>query len=427
MRFHSRFLVLRLPVLAGLLLAPSAMFASDGVVAGDAYVNSSLPSQNFGALPQLSVGGGTQALLQFNLTGLPAGVSGSSVSKATLVLYVTRVTTGGAVDVGLVQSPWSEGSVTASTAPSVGAVLGSVATSAPNFITVDITSAVAGWINSPAGNFGIAVSPSTTAPGTQLYLDSKESTSSSHVARLEITFTGLGPAGPAGATGSAGPTGPTGATGPVGPTGPAGATGLAGPTGPTGATGLPGPTGPAGVTGPTGPAGPTGPTGPAGSTGPAGATGPTGFVGNSGPIGPLGATGPTGFAGPAGPTGAGGATGPTGSVGPTGAAGPAITSDWLADYSEVSSNFVITGSDTHSIFRVDNSGGSTSITLPPATVFGKLIDITPLQGGTFHPITIIAPSGSVILVAGQPFTSVTNVQNPQLYISDGNGNWIHAL
>ena len=195
MRLESCLSWSRLPVLA-LLFAPTAIFASEGVVISDASIDASLPSQNFGSLSQLSIGGGTRALIQFSLTSLPAGVTGSSLSKATLVLYVDTITVPGALDIGLVGGPWSEASVTSATAPPIGAVLGSVVTSTTNYVAVDITSAVANWINSPAGNYGIAVSPSAGAPNTQVYVDSKESSSTSHAARLEITLTGVGPVGP---------------------------------------------------------------------------------------------------------------------------------------------------------------------------------------------------------------------------------------
>jgi hypothetical protein len=429
MRFSSYKIVPGLPVLASLLLAPFAILASDGVVTGDSFVNSGAPSQNFGALPQLSVGGGTQALIQFGLTGLPASATGSSVSRAVLVLYVGKVTAAGAVDVGLVGAPWSEGSVTSATAPAVGSVIGSATVSQPGFIAVDITSAVVGWVNSPAANFGIAVSPSTGAPGTQVFLDAKESTSTSHVARIEITLTGLGPAGPSGPAGPTGLTGPIGPIGPNGPTGLAGSAGPGGPAGPTGVTGAVGPTGPSGPTGPMGATGnrgplgangPVGPTGPAGTTGPAGITGPQGNTGSAGPQGPTGSQGGMGIQGPIGPNGPTGATGPT---------GPVISNDWSPAYIELtgSTSFAILATDIHTYFRINNSSATITVQLPPANVFGKLIQIVPLTPGSTHPYTMSAAGGNLIQSPAGGVSSITGIQGPTIFFSDGAGNWLQTL
>ncbi len=430
MKIRRSRIVRNLPVVSALLLTTLPVFASDGVVIGDAYVSSSLPGQNFGTLPQLSVGGGAQALMQFSLTALPAVATGSSVSKATLVMYVNKVIVPGQVDIGLVLTPWSESSVTSSTAPAIGSVLGSVSVSQTGFIAVDITSAVSGWLTSPAANFGISVTPSASAPGTQVFLDSKESTTSSHAARVEITLTGLGPAGPAGPTGPTGSTGTFGAAGPAGAVGPPGPAGPRGPTGVTGSTGVAGPTGP---TGPTGPIGPTGAIGPLGSIGPAGPLGPpgptglTGPTGSQGPTGPLGPAGPTGAQGNIGPVGIQGPIGPTG---PTGAQAPPITNDWSAAYSNLTGNnsFTITGSDTHFYFRVDNSAASVTVQLPPATVFGKVVTIIPSTPGPSHPLTITSPAGSMIQIApGNSTAAVTGQQGPALFFSDGAGNWLLTL
>jgi hypothetical protein len=430
MRVSSQKIIPGLSVVAGLLLTPFASLASDGVIVGDSYVNSNLPAQTFGTLSQLSVGAGTQALLQFGFTGLPAAATGSSVSKAVLVLYVDKVTAAGSVDIGLVTTPWTESGVTFSTAPTVGTVLGSAVVSQTGFIAVDITSTVASWITSPAANFGIAVSPSTGALGTQVFLDSKEATTTSHAARLEITLTGLGPVGPAGATGPTGPVGPAGPIGLTGAKGTTGAAGAAGPAGPAGPIGATGPTGVAGVTGTTGPTGNTGAQGPQGNQGPAGvagATGPMGPVGATGSLGPQGSAGPQGSPGPQGPQGPQGSQGPTGA---TGATGPAITNDWSAAYTELtgSSSFIISGTDTHFYFRIDNSGTNVTVTLPPATVFGKIVTIIPRASGVTHPLTISATGGNLILVGpGNSSSSVPGVQGPTQFFSDGAGNWLLTL
>jgi len=355
------------------LLMAAAGLAQELPVSGDAHVNSLYPDVNFGALPFLQTGGTTRTFVKFDLSGFPPGVSPSDLSKASLVLWVGRVATGGDVQVSEAGGPWDEATLTYTTAPASGAFIALFSVpQAAQFVTVDVTATVQKWLLSPQSNQGFVLSGAPQAPATIVFFDSKESVSTSHQPELDVSFrssvgpTGdSGPQGPPGQTGATGPPGPTGATGAAstvpGPAGPAGAIGPAGAAstvaGPTGAAStVPGPVGPTGaastVPGPTGPAGPTGPIGPTGAastvpgpTGPTGAastvpgpTGPTGAAstvpGPTGPAGPTGPTGPTGAAsivpGPTGPTGAAstvpGPTGPAGAAstvpGPTGPAGP---------------------------------------------------------------------------------------------------------
>jgi hypothetical protein len=203
-------------------------------------------SGNYGIQQTISVVAGSpadQALAQFDLSQLPAG----TVSKATLVLFAKTVNASGTVTVAPAATAWTESGVTGLTVPSAGtpAVTSGTISVAGSYISLDVTTIVQNWVNSVYANHGFLITPNG---GVSVSFDSKESTSTSHPAALQITLAGSG--GPTGATGPAGPTGvgSTGATGATGPVGPTGATGAAGPAGATGAS----------VTGPTGPAGPTG-------------------------------------------------------------------------------------------------------------------------------------------------------------------------
>ncbi len=256
-----------------LALSPLAAQALDAPLAADAHVSAALPTVNFGGLSTVNVGAGAVGLLRFDLGTLPAAVTAAKVVKASLVLYVNRVGAPGAVEVQTLFSPWAESTVTAATQPT-GSGAGSgplVPVSAANqFVAVDVTSQVKAWINGSA-NYGFALTPALSAPGTTVFFDSKESTATGHSAQLDIVLADQGPPGvqgPQGAQGPQGPAGPTGAQGVAGPVGPAGATGPAGargatgPTGATGATGAQGPQGVAGVQGSQGVQGPQGPAGP---------------------------------------------------------------------------------------------------------------------------------------------------------------------
>jgi hypothetical protein len=293
-----------------------AAFGQTVPLTQDTYVVSGT-NTNYGSAITINVSGtnGSQALVQFDLSTLPAG---ATVASATLTLYASKVGAAGTVNVSVANGPWSETTASGMNAPVPGAAVysGLHISTGNQYIYVSATTAVQNWLNTPTTNNGFIITPNDGV--VNVAFDSKESATTSHPATLTVTLASS--AGPTGATGPAGIAGATGATGPAGIAGPTGPAGIAGPTGPAG---IAGPTGPAGIAGPTGPAGIAGPTGPAGiagPTGPAGIAGPTGATGTTGPAGPTGATGATG---PIGLTGLTGATGATGASGPAGATGPA--------------------------------------------------------------------------------------------------------
>ena len=220
----------------------------------------------------LHVGGdGAEALVQFDLTALPAAITGSNVAKATLTLFVDSIDNAGTVNISVANGSWLEDGVNGTNAPGPGATVAdnvSIST-VDEYVSVDATQAVQDWVNGTSNNDGFIITPSGSV---NVEFDSKENIATSHPAMLAITLVNSGPMG---ATGAQGPTGPAGATGAQGPTGPTGATGAQGPAGPAGATGAQGPAGPratgaqvrqvpAGATGAQGPAGPSGPAGTAG-------------------------------------------------------------------------------------------------------------------------------------------------------------------
>jgi len=82
-------------IVFALLLTAAAGLAQELPDSGDAHVNSLYPNVNFGALPFLQVGGTTRAFVKFDLSGVATGSTPSSVSLATLVLWVGRVANAG--------------------------------------------------------------------------------------------------------------------------------------------------------------------------------------------------------------------------------------------------------------------------------------------------------------------------------------------
>src|SRR5271167_4100051 len=151
---------------------------------------------------------------------LPSGTTAAQVLRARLIVFPDAITTGGTVNLYQVTSAWGEGTVTYATKPTIaGTAAASLSVGVNNaFHDFGITALVQSWITTPASNFGVELQASGT---TNIAIDCKENTNTSHPAVLEIDLSG--PAGPTGATGA------QGATGAIGPQGPAGSKGATGP------------------------------------------------------------------------------------------------------------------------------------------------------------------------------------------------------
>ena len=265
-------------------------FAVDALLLQDTYVDSGSANPNFGGNGDLRVfNSGTRsmrAFLKFTTDTVPLGTTASNVTQARLRLWVNGSTAiCGLVTMTPVISPWDE--LTLNYTISETLVLGLPRftnlpiTYSAQFVSIDVTDWVRGWISGTLPNQGFRIEASTANASLNLFFDSKESNQTSHEPRLEITLDSVGPQGLPGPPGPQGATGLTGPTGSAGPVGPAGETGVAGPQGPVGAagpTGVPGPQGNVGSQGPIGPTGDLGPAGPAGTQGPQGPAGATGVA-----------------------------------------------------------------------------------------------------------------------------------------------------
>jgi hypothetical protein len=163
----------------------------------DSYTLTSQPTANFGAKNILEVeSAGANTFIRFDLSGIPPTVTGSMVAKATLKIYVSTVATAGSFNVDLVSSSWEESTITANDLPTLGAAIASavpVTTANRNqYVLVDVTEAAVDWLNGTA-NYGLALVPDGAV---SFALNSKETTTTSHSAELDIVLTG--PAGPPG-------------------------------------------------------------------------------------------------------------------------------------------------------------------------------------------------------------------------------------
>ena len=136
--------------------------------------------------------GSAASFIKFKLTpNLPAATPGGFVAKATLTLYVKGLNTSGSFNVYRVTSSWTEGDSSAPTYDGASAVVTGVQVTAVNsYVTVDLTSLAQQWLGTDglgAGgvpNYGIALVANT--PTTAFSFDSKESTTTSHPARLAV-------------------------------------------------------------------------------------------------------------------------------------------------------------------------------------------------------------------------------------------------
>ena len=160
----------------------------------DAYTNTGSPSTNFGAKPLLDVQSASQnTYILFDLSPLPAGYTGSNISKATLKLYVNTVTSAGSFNVDFVNGSWTEKTITANLAPALGTTIAASIplsnSNAKDYIIIDVTSAVQAWLNGTQANDGLALVGNSPLNAT---FDSKESTTQSHPPELDIVFTSSG-------------------------------------------------------------------------------------------------------------------------------------------------------------------------------------------------------------------------------------------
>jgi len=155
---------------------------------GDSYTNTAASTTNYGAKTLLDVESSQTTFIQFDLSSIPSGYTSADITKATLKLYVNAVTTAGSFNVDYVNGTWTESTIDASNAPALGTT---IAASVPlttkdknQYILVDVTAAVQAWLSGTA-NDGIALVANSPLNAN---FDSKESTSTSHSAELDIVF-----------------------------------------------------------------------------------------------------------------------------------------------------------------------------------------------------------------------------------------------
>ncbi|MDO9104566.1 MAG: tail fiber protein [Methylovulum sp.] len=199
----------------------------------DSYVSTPfVEGVRHGGEPKLLVNSGSTGFLKFALTkSLPTGITGQDIDKATLKIFISRVNTAGNLTIRRVTQGWTEHGIPVDgVSPALDLVAQAktvkiTKADARHWVELDVTNLAKGWSAHPAANEGLALTVEDGSP-LDAVIDSKENTTTSHQALLDVVLDSKGA---------------TGATGPVGPIGPAGATGPVGEMGPIGPAGAPGP------------------------------------------------------------------------------------------------------------------------------------------------------------------------------------------
>ncbi len=161
--------------------------------AADTFSNSARSSTNYGSQPIIVVQQGSNGYLRFNFAALPTG---AVIEKATLRLFLDAVSGSGKIDAYELGNAWNEGTLTFKNAPPLGASAtggNPVSLNGSNlnqFILIDVTPLVSGWVGSTIPNNGLALSL-VGSSGTFSF-DSKESVFTSHQPELEIVLAGAG-------------------------------------------------------------------------------------------------------------------------------------------------------------------------------------------------------------------------------------------
>jgi hypothetical protein len=174
-------------VLCAFVFATACTFAQSVSLTGDAYISSSFPTSNFGNAQTMFVGssGMATAMMQFDLTNLPAGTTSGNISKAVLVVFAKAVSAAGNVGVAPITSPFVENAVTFNTVSGIGAPFVTIPLAAAQvgtFIAVDVTTQVQTAL--AGGTAGFAIVPQDATVVAQF--EAKESTATSHQPSLQV-------------------------------------------------------------------------------------------------------------------------------------------------------------------------------------------------------------------------------------------------
>src|SRR6266481_4118046 len=118
---------------SALLVRPPAASAVPGKLTDDAYTIGGSPTNTGvqGIIHVIDAGASTQkTFIQFDLSSmsaLPSPLTGADIDKASLILFVDGVGTGGSVDVRMVTTAWNEATISGTSEPTISGTVTSFA------------------------------------------------------------------------------------------------------------------------------------------------------------------------------------------------------------------------------------------------------------------------------------------------------------
>jgi hypothetical protein len=326
MKTYSLFALMAATSCLSLILKTTSLAVSIPVGGDATIISGSYATLNYGRNNNLGVAGITPNRETYFTFGdlntyLPVGTTEHRIRRAYVYLYLNQVVTTATINFHKVTTSWNEGTgngntqtgvITWNNPPTVDPVpinpqtLTFTTTDDMEFVVLDVTEVVRGWVADPSSNYGIGIK--TASAAGELYFNSKENTpDGSFGPMLDIElepsqwFSGSGE--PSATLGQDGDfyldttahayyaktngtwsSAPVSLVGPQGESGVQGPQGVQGPAGPQGAQGMQGSAGPQGPVGPQGVIGPEGPAGPQGLQGVPGSNGRTWYHGTADPV-----------------------------------------------------------------------------------------------------------------------------------------------
>lgn len=175
-----------LTVIAGLSLLASPSDAASLPAAEDANATGTQLTKPGNKAGSLTVDGNRQAFVYFNPVDLGSNTT-ASVSSVRLRIYLTSVTAPGALTLHEVTGAWSELDNAKRARPEFKqtpfATIPSESVISKQFVTLDVTDLVKGWIENPESNKGLAIVSNGTA---RVQIGAKEGSGTGYPAELDV-------------------------------------------------------------------------------------------------------------------------------------------------------------------------------------------------------------------------------------------------